>query len=152
MPIQDEKIKEGQGVEDVIERAGESFSDEKKYGEDVKNEGNFSLDQQREKINEKMAQERIQQISPTSVGSDDDDDDDDDDKKKINFHAKDISEMEDAETKIAKLVELAQEKDPILAIKIAKHLDENYVLDKLHDRLMEDEIKAVLIEKGLIKE
>jgi len=79
----------------------------------------------------------------------------DDEKSKdrdgeLSLYAEDISKMTDVGSQIESLTKLATEKDPITAIKVAKHLDENYVLDKFHDKLMEEEIKKILIEKGLL--
>jgi len=73
-------------------------------------------------------------------------------KPEVRQHAKGISEIEDVQEQIAKLVDLAQHKDPFLAIKVASHLDNNYVLDSVHDQLLEEKIKKILIEKGLLKE
>ncbi|MDA3815403.1 MAG: hypothetical protein PF549_03475 [Patescibacteria group bacterium] len=92
--------------------------------------------------------ESIQQKS----GSGNDDDDEEGDKKNIKIHAKDISEIKDIEQRVDKLVQLAIQKDPYTAVKVARHLDENYILDQVHDRLVEDETKKALISKGLLKE
>jgi len=95
--------------------------------------------------------EAIQQKG--NSGSDDDDDEDDDEEGHaiIHSHAKDIYEIKDVEQQIDKLVQLAIQKDPFIAIKVARHLDENYVLDQVHDKLVEDKTRNILIEKGLLE-
>lgn len=78
----------------------------------------------------------------------------------VSDDAKVVAQITDFEKKIDKLIELALEKGPTHAIKIAQHLDkekggvetDNYTLDEIHDRLMEDELRKKLIEKKLLKE
>jgi hypothetical protein len=58
------------------------------------------------------------------------------------------------------LVEIAVQKGPEHAIRVAQHMDkgkdssqaDNYTLDEIHDRLMENELRSQLIQKGLLKE
>lgn len=57
----------------------------------------------------------------------------------------------DAESRISKLVGLAEAKGVIHAVGVAKHMEDNYILDEFHDRLA-DELHDALIKKGLIKE
>ena len=75
-----------------------------------------------------------------------------DSKAEVLQHAKNIANIEDAEEQIGKLVDLAKHENPFLAIKVAKHLDNNYVLDSVHDELLEEKTRKILIEKGLLKE
>jgi hypothetical protein len=58
----------------------------------------------------------------------------------------------DAESKISKLVDLAMQKGVTHAVKVARHLDDNYTLDEFHDRLMAEELHDALLKKGLLKE
>lgn len=58
----------------------------------------------------------------------------------------------DAESHVKKLVDLAMNKGVVHAVKVARHLDDNYVLDMFHDKLLADELHSALIEKGLISE
>ncbi len=74
------------------------------------------------------------------------------DEESIVMDAKKISKQVDAESQINSLVDLATNKSVVYAIKVAKHLDDNYVLDRLHDSLLVDKLRKMLIEKGLIKE
>lgn len=71
-----------------------------------------------------------------------------------------VSQITEYEKKVEKLVELALQKGPEHAIKVAQHLDkgksvfeaDNYTLDEVHDRMLEDGLRKQLIRKGLLKE
>jgi hypothetical protein len=74
--------------------------------------------------------------------------------------AKSVSGIQEFEKKVEKLVEIAVQKGPEHAIRVAQHMDkekdsaqaDNYTLDEIHDRLMEDGLRAQLMRKGLLKE
>lgn len=66
--------------------------------------------------------------------------------------AEDVSKKQDAEGQIQHLVDLAMSKGVMYTVKVAKHLEDNYVLDMFHDRLLADELHDALVKKGLIKE
>lgn len=74
--------------------------------------------------------------------------------------AQTVSGIQEFEKKVEKLVEIAVQKGPEHAIRVAQHMDkgknssqaDNYTLDEIHDRLMEDELRSQLIQKGLLKE
>lgn len=70
----------------------------------------------------------------------------------IKTDAQKMAEKIDPESRIINLVDLAMNKGVIHAVKVAQHLDDNYVLDMFHDKLMADELHDALIKKGLIKE
>ncbi len=74
-----------------------------------------------------------------------DDEDIKDDARIVNLET-------DAKSKIAKLVNLAQTKGIPYAVKIARHMENYYVLDEFHDQMLGKELHRALIEKGLIKE
>jgi len=57
----------------------------------------------------------------------------------------------DAESHVKKMVDLAMNKGVVHAVKVARHLEDNYVLDMFHDQLLTDELHSALTEKGLIK-
>ena len=71
-----------------------------------------------------------------------------------------VSEIQEFEKKVEKLVEIARKYGPEHAIQVAQHMDkgkdpasvDNYTLDEIHDRLMEDELRTQLMQKGLLKE
>ncbi len=66
--------------------------------------------------------------------------------------AENVYQKIDAESQIRHLVDIALIKGVIHAVKVAKHLEDNYVLDMFHDKLIADELHSALVEKGLIKE
>jgi hypothetical protein len=108
-----------------------------------------SVDKPEEKISEKMetARRTLQARKPAAQASVSDD-------------AGTISQITEYERKVDKLVELALQKGPEHAIKVAQHMDkeknlgeaDNYTLDAIHDRLLEEELRNQLIQKGLLKE
>jgi hypothetical protein len=109
----------------------------------------ISADKSEEKISEKMetARRTLQAQKPVAQASVSDD-------------AGAISQITEYEKKVDKLVELALQKGPEHAIKVARHMDkgknlseaDNYTLDAIHDRLLEEELRNQLIQKGLLKE
>lgn len=58
----------------------------------------------------------------------------------------------DYESKVTHLVQIAETKGVAHAVKVAQHLEDNYLLDELHDRLLADDLHDALIRKGLITE
>jgi hypothetical protein len=58
----------------------------------------------------------------------------------------------DAQSRINNLVDVAMQKGVLHAVRVAKHLDDNYILDEFHDKLVMDEFHDALVEKGLIKD
>ena len=58
----------------------------------------------------------------------------------------------DAESKVNNLVSLAETKGVAHAVKVARHMQDNYILDEFHDKLLTDELHEFLAKKGLIKE
>lgn len=62
------------------------------------------------------------------------------------------SQMTDAESQIQHLVDIAQQKGVMHAVKVARHMEDNYVLDTFHDRLLAEELHDALVAKGMIKE
>jgi hypothetical protein len=79
---------------------------------------------------------------------------------KVSEDAQAVSQIQEFEKKVEKLVEIAVQKGPEHAIQVAQHMDkgkdpgaaDNYTLDEIHDRLMEEELRAQLVQKGLLKE
>ena len=58
----------------------------------------------------------------------------------------------DADSQISHLLDVAINKGVIHAVKVAKHLDDNYVLDSFHDKLLANEFHDALVAGGIIKE
>lgn len=79
-------------------------------------------------------------------------DDDSQPEAQVGTHAKAIYDLKNPEQQIESLIQLAITQDPYYAVKVAKHLDDNYVLNEIHDRLIEDQIREKLLEKGLLQE
>jgi hypothetical protein len=74
------------------------------------------------------------------------------DDKTVASDAKTVSDADGAEDKIETLIKLATTKGVVHAVKVARHLDDNYALDEFHDRMLADELHDALAKKGLIKE
>ena len=68
--------------------------------------------------------------------------------------AKDAAHLNtvDPETHVQHLVEIALQKGAVHAVKVARHMDDNYILDLFHDRLLSDQLHETLIQKGIVKE
>jgi hypothetical protein len=117
--------------------------------ETVNMEKETSTEPKEEKVSEQMenARRAISTHKPSSAAA-------------ITDDAKTVSEISEYEKKVEKLVEIALQKGPEHAIRVAQHLDkgkdlsqaDNYTLDSIHDHLLEDNLRSQLIAKGLLKE
>ncbi len=131
--------------EEEIRPAGEM----EKVGEAKEKEGEETVESKEEKVGEKIetARKKIQTQKPAA-------------KANVAADAQTVSGIAEYEKKVEKLVELALQKGPEHAIRVAKHLDQkknaseadNYTLDEVHDRMIEEELRKQLIQKGLLKE
>jgi hypothetical protein len=65
--------------------------------------------------------------------------------------ALDASKKIDATSQLQHLLDLASQKGVVYAAKVAKHLDDNYVLDTFHDKLVSDEFNEALVKSGMIE-
>lgn len=111
-------------------------------------EGEAGAESREEKIGEKIetARKAIQAQKPAAEASVSDD-------------AGTVSQIAEHEKKVEKLVELALQKGPEHAIRVAQHMDkgkaasetDNYTLDEIHDRFLEEDLRSQLIQKGLLK-
>lgn len=63
-----------------------------------------------------------------------------------------IGKPDAEESKIETLIKLATTKGVVHAVKVARHLEDNYALDEFHDRLLGEELHDALLKKGLIKD
>lgn len=70
----------------------------------------------------------------------------------VSSDAKEMSEMKDYESKLEKLVGIAESKGVVHAVKVARHMEDNYLLDELHDKLLSQDLHDALVRKGLITE
>jgi hypothetical protein len=93
-----------------------------------------------------IAREQIEKKAPSSSSASSAD------KQDVKKHVDEVMAIEDASLQVQRVVELASSKDPFFAIKVAQQLDDNFVLDQVHDELIEDQVRNILIDKGLLKE
>ena len=112
------------------------------------------VDKELYKSEEKKTEQAIEKSgeklkAQTSTSSNNDTDDQSVDIRDVE---KNIDEMKklDVGEQVEHLVQVAIHKDPVLAIGIAKHLNDNYILDELHSDLTEDKIRDILDQKGLL--
>lgn len=66
--------------------------------------------------------------------------------------AHNVSRENSSEATVDRLVHMALDKGVVHAVKVARHLDDNYALDEFHDRLLADDLHDALVKNGLIKE
>lgn len=74
------------------------------------------------------------------------------DSSAIVFDAQVGAAKTDAESQIVHLIEIAGQKGVVHAVKVAQHMQDNYILDTFHDRMLADELHDALVAKGMIKE
>ena len=86
--------------------------------------------------------EKLKQGVPTTQTDEDNGED-------VQVQAKEIAKL-DANDQVNHLVQIAETKNPYLALRIAKHLNDNYVLDELHSDLTEDKMRELFVKKGLL--
>lgn len=77
---------------------------------------------------------------------------DDKPQEEVKSDAETVYKNTDAQSQIQKLVDIATTKGVIHSVKVAKHLEDNYVLDMFHDKLLAGELHDALVGRGLIKE
>ena len=77
---------------------------------------------------------------------------DDIDQSAVAADAQTGSQKMDAESQVQHLIDLAQQKGVVHAVKVAQHMQDNYILDTMHDRLLGQELHDALVAKGMIKE
>lgn len=99
----------------------------------------------RERIEGKY-QELLSRVTPTKKASPTDDDHED----TVVLDAKHIGALTDEASKVQKLLDLAQTKGVVHAVKVARSLKDYYTLDMMHDQLS-DKLYQGLLEKGLIE-
>lgn len=76
---------------------------------------------------------------------------DDVNHEEVASDAKEVHALDSA-SHVQQLVDIAMQKGVVHAVKVARHLDDNYALDAFHDQLLSDQLNAALKEKGLIEE
>lgn len=91
-------------------------------------------------------QELLSRVTPTKTVSAHADDEENDPV----LDAKHIGALTDEASKVQKLLDLAQTKGVVHAVKVARTLKDYYALDRMHDELS-DKLYQGLLEKGLIE-
>jgi hypothetical protein len=84
---------------------------------------------------------KVTKVAPVDTGEED-----------VKSDAEKTHQKTDAESQIQNLVDIALAKGVVHAVKVAKHLESNYVLDMFHDKMLSDELHNALLEKGLIQD
>lgn len=134
-----------ESVEAEVSEKPEAPTDEKILGVETEAGGEVKIEEVSEKI--ETARKTIQIQKPVAAAS-------------VAGDAQVVSQISEYEKKVEKLVEMALQKGPEHAIRVARHLDknksifeaDNYTLDEVHDRMLEEELRKQLIRKGLLKE
>lgn len=72
--------------------------------------------------------------------------------QEVQADAQAVFEKTNAENQVKHLVDIAFAKGVVHAVKVARHLEDNYVLDMFHARMLSDDLHQALLEQGLIKE
>ena len=78
--------------------------------------------------------------------------DDTTDQADVLQDAQAVSQKTNAQSQVTHLVDLASQKGVVHAVKVARHLEDNYVLDTFHDKLLGQELHDALVAKGMIRE
>ena len=145
---EEQNIEGGISQEDLNRQAESSaeISDAKQFEGGVNKDAYKKEERKVEQVIERSSEKLRTQTSTNG------DDSDEDQSVDIRDVEKSIDEMKklDVDEQVEHLIQVAVHKDPILAIGIAKHLNDNYILDKLHGDLTEDKVRDVLDKKGLL--
>lgn len=88
----------------------------------------------------------LSKVSPKKQTASDDDGD-----TVVDVDAQSVYSEVDAESRVSKLLSLAETKSPEYAVRVAMKLNDFYVLDRMHDEMAEKFYDA-LVEKGVIKQ
>lgn len=69
----------------------------------------------------------------------------------VELDAKSVYNETDEEARVTKLLSLVETKGPEYAVRVARHLDDNYVLDRMHDELA-GRFYETLKAKGVVRD
>lgn len=140
--MSEEKIVELHSVENGNEGVS-SGPDDLREGMSRGAEGSDSRQEKPAEVkseNEALYQKILSSVSTAPTHDDD-----------IKDDAQKVSLQLDADSKVSQLTDLALNKGVVHAIKVAKHLNDFYVLDRMHDDLA-NRLYESLKQKGLIEE
>jgi len=76
----------------------------------------------------------------------------DDQAQDVATDAQAVFQKTDSQSQVQHLVDLAMQKGVPHAVNVARHMEDYYVLDTFHDKLLADELHDALVAKGLITE
>lgn len=134
-PIEEKNVSEGDGISGLVDRKSLADSETIPTPEattETAKENSYEKILERAQV---QTQTQGQVLTPTLVLSDD---------------AQDVVSVEE-ESRIQKLVNIALEKGPEQAFRVAVELDDMYALDMLHDKLSQ-QLYDELVSKGFLKE
>ena len=78
--------------------------------------------------------------------------DDDTDPSDVSSDAQAAARKTNAQSQVGYLIDIAGQKGVVYAVKVARQMEDNYVLDNFHDKLLADELHDALVARGMIKE
>ncbi|NTW30430.1 MAG: hypothetical protein HGB34_00500 [Candidatus Moranbacteria bacterium] len=104
-----------------------------------------ALEASKERAGERFSEilSRISKTTAPAVTASDD--------GQVELDAKSVYNEADEETRIAMLLSLVETKGPVYAVRVAQHLNDNFVLDRMHDELAGRFYEA-LVSKGVIRD
>jgi hypothetical protein len=140
MVMAEEKISYLEPIEDVSDKgkeSGEGHSLEKEATLDQAILPKSEAHQEKEQIYQDILATQTQ--AQTDI-----------DAQSVSDDAQKLSLQTDADSKVTQLIELANTKGVVYAVKVARHLEDFYVLDQMHDDLA-DKFYTSLKERGLIE-
>lgn len=77
-------------------------------------------------------------------------DNDDEEAAAVKSDAALVAKKNDAEDQIQHLLDLSKVKGVVYAVKVARQVDDNYILDMLHDKMIGEEFQKALAKEGEI--
>ena len=78
--------------------------------------------------------------------------DDDVNQDELSQDAQALAQKTDAQSRVSYLIDIAGQKGVVYAVKVARQMEDNYVLDNFHDKLLGSELHDALVARGMIKE
>lgn len=131
----------------ILQRNKEQLGQDQPLAEKKEMMEKESLEKERE-IMQQFDKEKQLQPTPAAAPNEEDEAE----KAAVKKHAEEIYAITDPAQQIEKIIQLATTRDPYYAVKVAQHLDDNYILNEVHDGLVEDKVRLELIKRGLLEE
>ena len=73
------------------------------------------------------------------------------DKNSVAQDASVLHQKTDRDSQITHLLDIAMTKGVVHAVNVARHVEDYYMLDQLHDRLLAEDLHDALMQRGLIE-